>query len=275
MLPAPGRPGPDARGLLRPRLAGARPVLPARARDPRSPTRFDGWFGSLMRNRRDWERYLADSARTPSTASDFAGVGGRPPGAGQQVIEIGAAPATTRCCWPSAASRCAPSTTPAAACGRPARGAKRDGCRRVRPLNLYDLRDVLTRGALRRPQVPAGRGRSTRGELLEALDPRRAGELLAADRRCSCAAAAAPTSRARRPRGGTAPSGAPSTAVARAARWTRGSVEGVTAARLGGRVVHREGFLDGGGGTARRRAGPVEDDRGVARGEAAAVVTTR
>ena len=40
---------------------------------PEVTERFDGWFGSLMRNRRDWERYLADQAGDEDHGpSDFA-----------------------------------------------------------------------------------------------------------------------------------------------------------------------------------------------------------
>ena len=98
---------------------------------PEITDRFDGWFGSLMRNRRDWERYLTDLDKDPDARPvRLRRLGGRPPRRpapghrGRQRHR----PRRGRTS-PGAASRSAASTTPAPACGRP-QGGERRGRRR-------------------------------------------------------------------------------------------------------------------------------------------------
>ena len=57
---------------------------------PETVQRFDGWFSSLMRQRRDWEQHVGDLAKDPTHgASDFVGwVADRLP-ADARVVELG------------------------------------------------------------------------------------------------------------------------------------------------------------------------------------------
>ena len=77
--------------------------------------RFDGWFGSLMRNRRDWERYLADQAGDDEHGpSEFVAW------VADRLIDDdgssrwGRAPVPTRCPWPERGFEVSASTTRAA-----------------------------------------------------------------------------------------------------------------------------------------------------------------
>ena len=138
---------------------------------PEVTSRFDGWFGSLMRNRRDWERYLSDLAEDPDHGpSDFSSWVADRLEPGTTVIEIG--------------SGTGQDATYIAGRGFEVRGydysrttlrpARRSGRQlgvpvRFQPLNLYDLRDVLTRGVLLRRKVPQ-RAVYAR-HVLESVDP--------------------------------------------------------------------------------------------------------
>ncbi|MGI8645482.1 MAG: hypothetical protein ACR2JD_04075, partial [Nocardioides sp.] len=211
---------------------------------PEITSRFDGWFGSLMRNRRDWERYLADLGKDPDHGpSDFAGWVADRLEPGTTVIEMGSGTGQDAVFL---GSRGFPvrGFDYARTSLRPARreARRRDVPVKFQPLNLYDLRDVLTRGVLVCRKVPQRSLYARR--LLESLDPdgqdnfwRLAGMLLRGGGRAYLEGqAAAPRDRAewRSEHGG----GKQQPVDPRV-------VEGV-ATRAGGRVVHRDGFLAAG-----------------------------
>jgi hypothetical protein len=138
---------------------------------PEIAQRFDGWFSSLMRQRRDWEQHVSDHLKDKAHGpSDFARwVAERLP-EGARVIEIGSGSGQDALHlaaggWPVVALDYArPSLR------RPQRLARRGNLPATfSHLNLYDLRDVLTRAALiardKRPHSLYAR------ELLETLDP--------------------------------------------------------------------------------------------------------
>ncbi len=216
---------------------------------PEITSRFDGWFSSLMRNRRDWERHLADLAQDDDHGpSPFAGWVRDQLPENARVIEVGAGTGED-------ALHLAASGVPVLGLDY-ARQAIRPATRKAKrlevpasftSLNLYDLRDVLTRGALisrDRAHVPVIVARN----LLETLDPdgadnfwRLAGMVLRG--------------------GGRAYLEGLSLSGDDAAEWRAEHgggklhsvdprvVEGV-ATRAGGRVTHREGFLAAGAAAA-------------------------
>lgn len=211
---------------------------------PEVVQRFDGWFSSLMRQRRDWEQHVSDLAKDPQHgASDFAEwVAGRLPD-GARVVELGSGSGQD-------ALRLATSGHDVLAFDysrhsqrRPRRLARRGGLvATFEHLNLYDLRDVLTRAALvardRRPQVLYAR------DLLETLEP---------DGLESFWRFASMTLRA----GGTAYLEGQSLSRADAAEWRAADGGGKRhpvdprllegeAVRAGGIVTHRDGFLAAG-----------------------------
>lgn len=139
---------------------------------PEITSRFDGWFSSLMRNRRDWERYLADLAQEeghgPSGFADW--VADRLP-AGVRVVEVGAGTGqdTLRLAergWSGFGLDYSRQSL-----RNPARQARLAGLpAEFDHMNLYDLRDVLSRAAL----IARDRGRGQAiyaRELFEALEP--------------------------------------------------------------------------------------------------------
>lgn len=112
--------------------------------------RFDGWFGSLMRHRRDWERTLRLAREADGmVASDFAEwVALRLP-EGSSVVEVGAGLGADALLLGRAGHRVAALDY--------ARGVTRAAARQARDeqlsvsfssMNLYDLRDVLTQTGL-------------------------------------------------------------------------------------------------------------------------------
>lgn len=112
--------------------------------------RFDGWFGSLMRNRRDWERTLRLAREQEGLAvSDFAAwVAGRlDPDA--SVVEVGAGLGADALHLAGAGHRVTALDY--------ARGTTRAAAKKARAddlplsylsMNLYDLRDVLSQTGL-------------------------------------------------------------------------------------------------------------------------------
>jgi hypothetical protein len=132
---------------------------------PEVTRRFDGWFGSLMRNRRDWERTLrerrADIGLKPSLFARWAAH--RLP-SGVPVVEVGSGTGAdalelARRGWPVTAVDYARGLQRAAA-GR----ARREGLPvTFEAMNLYDLRDVLTLGALVARRHPGPRALLARG----------------------------------------------------------------------------------------------------------------
>ncbi len=138
---------------------------------PEVTTRFDGWFGSLMRSRRDWERFLADQASVPGHGpSEFADWVGDRLEPGTTVVEIGSGTGQDAL-WLAGRGFKVRGFDYARSSLRPARReARRRGVPAAfRPLNLYDLRDVLTRGVLLRRKL-TDRAVYARN-LLECLDP--------------------------------------------------------------------------------------------------------
>lgn len=138
---------------------------------PDVTTRFDGWFGSLMRNRRDWERYLSDLSQEEGHGpSEFAGWVADRLEPGTTVVEIGSGTGQDALHlagrgfevrgFDYARTSLRPARREARRLGVPAK---------FWPLNLYDLRDVLTRGVLLRRKLDH-RAVYAR-HLLECLDP--------------------------------------------------------------------------------------------------------
>ncbi len=213
---------------------------------PEITRRFDGWFGSLMRNRRDWERYLTDLAKDPEHGpSDVRRLGGRPAaagyhasielgsGTGQDAVLLGGRGFEVRA-FDYARTSLRPARREARRLGVPVK---------FQPLNLYDLRDVLTRGVLVIRKLSGARAVYAR-EVLESLDPdgqdnfwRLTGMLLRGGGRAYLEGEAA--SRRDRAEWRSEHGGGARQAV------DPRVVEGV-ATRAGGRVVHREGFLAAG-----------------------------
>lgn len=218
--------------------------------------RFDGWFSSLMRQRRDWERHLADAAQEeghgPSETADWvadrileasgSGGPGGPGGVAEvRVVELGAGTGQDALRLAERGIRVLALDYARQSLRAPARRAKREDLPAdFDHVNLYDLRDVLTRGAL----VARDKARQVlyARDLLETLEPDGAENFWRF---------ASMTMRD----GGTAylEGQALSPADAAEQRAERGGgrlhpvdprvLEG-RAVRAGGRVVHREGFLD-------------------------------
>ncbi len=138
---------------------------------PEITERFDGWFSSVMRQRRDWERYLADLVQDenhgPSGFADW--VADRLPG-GIRVVEVGAGTGEDALRIAERGWAVLGLDYSRQSLWRPSRRARRDKLpARFDQMNLYDLRDVLSRAAL----VARDRGRDQvvyARELLETLD---------------------------------------------------------------------------------------------------------
>lgn len=141
---------------------------------PEITDRFDGWFGSLMRNRRDWERYLADRLEAEgdqAPGSDFAAWVGDQLVAGERVVEVGSGTGADALALAGQGFEVLGLDYSRQGQRGPTRRAmKRGVSASFSAMNLYDLRDVLTRAALvarhreGRPVVYAR-------WLLETLDP--------------------------------------------------------------------------------------------------------
>ncbi len=211
---------------------------------PEVVERFDGWFSSLMRQRRDWEQHVSDLVKDPAHGpSDFADwVAGRL-AEGIRVVEVGSGTGADALHLAEAGWAVLALDYSRHSLRRPQREARRAGvAASFEHLNLYDLRDVLTRAALvardRRPTALYAR------ELLETLE---------ADGRENFWRFASMTLR----NGGSAYLEGQSFSRRDATDWRavhgggrRLSVdprllEG-QAVRAGGRVTHREGFLAAG-----------------------------
>lgn len=215
---------------------------------PEVTERFDGWFSSLMRQRRDWERYLSDLVQDdlhgPSATADWVAdhlVDRLAQEPDLRVVELGAGTGEDALRLAERGLSVLALDYARQSLRAPARRARREELpAEFDHLNLYDLRDVLTRGAL------VARRRSRQAlyarDLLEALEP---------DGLENFWRFASMTMRD----GGTAylEGQALSRADAAEQRAERGGgrlrpvdprvLEG-RAVRTGGRVVHREGFLD-------------------------------
>lgn len=132
---------------------------------PEIVRRFNGWFGSLMRQKRDWT-HLNTRARSEQAApSEFAAWVADQVDPDERVVDLGAGWGADVELYASRglAASGLDYALPTGVRKRTASGA------RLGSLNLYDLRDVLTRGAglARYPgrQVLTARG------LLETLEP--------------------------------------------------------------------------------------------------------
>ncbi|WP_372728869.1 class I SAM-dependent methyltransferase [Nocardioides sp.] len=216
---------------------------------PEITGRFDGWFSSLMRQRRDWERHVVDLAKDDKHGpSDFAAWVAPQLPADARVIDVGAGTGAD-------ALHLAGTGVPvlgldyARQAIRPAnrRAKKRDVPATFTPLNLYDLRDVLTRAAL------VARDRSHQPVVYA----RRLLETLGTDGEDNFWRFTSMVLR----RGGRAYLEGLSLSREDAAQWRAEHgggrlrpvdprlVEG-RATQAGGRVVHREGFRAGGAAVA-------------------------
>ena len=133
--------------------------------------RFDGWFGSLMRHRRDWERYVADRQEDAGHGpSEFAAWVGARLSSADRVVEVGCGGGADALALAERGHEVLGLDYSRHTLRQLERQAKRQGWpASFSMMNLYDLRDVLTRGALlsrhrSSPQVVYAR------ELLEAID---------------------------------------------------------------------------------------------------------
>jgi hypothetical protein len=107
--------------------------------------RFDGWFGQLMRGRREWRRQASVLAEGPDAPSEHARMVASLLTPGSTVVDIGMGSGADVALWAQEGHTCLglDYATPVAA----RRRARRAGAS-VGDLNLYDLRDVMTRGAM-------------------------------------------------------------------------------------------------------------------------------
>jgi hypothetical protein len=137
---------------------------------PEVKRRFDPWFGSLMRHRRDWERVLR-GAEPSWDGSPFSRWVQERLTPGRTVLDVGAGTGADTVAfadagWPAVGLDYARGSMTAAA-----RQARHTGApARFEPLNLYDFRDVLSCAAMLARSTPAPRAIYARG-LLEGLDP--------------------------------------------------------------------------------------------------------
>lgn len=137
---------------------------------PEVVQRFDGWFSSLMRQRRDWEQHLADLAKDPAHGpSEFADwVAERVP-TDARIIELGSGTGQDGLRLAETGRTVIGLDYSRQSLRKPSRAARRGKLpASYSHMNLYDLRDVLTRAALlardQRPHVLYAR------EVLEALE---------------------------------------------------------------------------------------------------------
>ncbi|MGL5823756.1 MAG: hypothetical protein ACRCYU_02790 [Nocardioides sp.] len=150
---------------------------------PATVRRFDQWFGSLMRHRREWRHHNNELASNSAKASEFARwVSDQVPDR-SQIIEVGSASGRDLRYYAKhghdvlGLDYAAPNTRGVnrrVRKGGPRMGQERgrrapvDAAREM-SVNLYDLRDTLTMGALlsrgRAPKVICAR------ELFETLEP--------------------------------------------------------------------------------------------------------
>ncbi|MCY7395479.1 MAG: class I SAM-dependent methyltransferase [Nocardioides sp.] len=139
---------------------------------PEVTERFDGWFSSVMRQRRDWERFLAEesSDETPPP-SDFVGWAGERLAPAAYVVDVGTGNGQDALTLATQGWRVLGLDYSRQSWRIAARTARRsDLPARFEQVNLYDLRDVLTRGALVSREASALKAVYCR-ELLETLDP--------------------------------------------------------------------------------------------------------
>lgn len=139
---------------------------------PEITERFDGWFSSVMRQRRDWERFLAEeSADAAPAPSDFVAWVGERLAPGTLVLDVGTGNGQDALTFATHGWRVLgldysrQSWRPAARTAR-----KADLPAKFELLNLYDLRDVVTRAALVARETSPRKAVYAR-ELLETLDP--------------------------------------------------------------------------------------------------------
>jgi hypothetical protein len=130
--------------------------------------RFDGWFGSLMKGRREWASYNARRVEEGAGPSDFAAWVARQLDDVQLVIEVGSGAGLDLAAY-AAPDRRVLGLDFARPPGSAPDAENDDLPVHTRALNLEDLRDVLTTGAaLSRRQ---GRPAIVARHLLESLTP--------------------------------------------------------------------------------------------------------
>ena len=156
-VPGPGRHRPDARGDVRPGLAGARPGVPVR--DPESDRTAGSTAGSAAPGSAapPWDRLYSKRPTTrPASRSGLVAVGAEQEDPATPVVDLGCGTGRRRAvAGPAAACRpIGPGLLRAAASRAPSAQAAEPGCRSHVPgLNLLELRSVLRYGA------PLRRGR--------------------------------------------------------------------------------------------------------------------
>lgn len=139
---------------------------------PEITERFDGWFSSVMRQRRDWERFLAEeSAETTPAPSDFVAWVGERLIPGTLLLDVGTGNGQDALTFATHGWRVLGLDYSRQSWRPAARTARRaDLPAKFELLNLYDLRDVVTRAALVARETSPRKAVYAR-ELLETLDP--------------------------------------------------------------------------------------------------------
>ena len=225
---------------------------------PEITGRFADWFGSLMRNRRDWEAWanaqVAESPHAPR--SDFVDWVLAGSAESDRVVEVGCGPARDALALARAGREVLALDYGRGRRQPVRRAARREGLQLTfKALNLYDLRDTLTRAALVARDGNLGDRVVVARELVEALDP---DGVEAFWRFCSLVLR----------RGGRAL--VEGVAATRAELAEQQAEEGggrrrpvdprnleARAVRLGGRVTGREGFADAARAVHGNAGGPV------------------
>jgi hypothetical protein len=205
--------------------------------------RFDGWFGSLMRNRRDWERQIADLMEDerlgPSHAASWVAARLAP---GERVVEVGSGTGADALAIAAGGHEVLGLDYARNAQVRPEREARRRGWpASFSAMNLYDLRDVLSRAALI-SRYRAGPQAVYARNLLEALDPDGVDNFWRFTRMALHGGGRAFIEGSTPPRAET-PHRRPESAGGRLRHVDPGDVERA-AVQHGGSLVHREGAPD-------------------------------
>lgn len=141
---------------------------------PEVTDRFHDWFGSLMRQRRDWERALAAGAAEAAEAaepSSYAAWVLERTGPDERLVEVGCGSMADALALARAGRRVLALDYARFGMRPAARAARRERLDLVfAPFNLLDLRDTVTRAALVARDRSSPRRAVLARDLLEALD---------------------------------------------------------------------------------------------------------
>ncbi|QNN51745.1 class I SAM-dependent methyltransferase [Nocardioides mesophilus] len=170
MLPAPADPARMLEVSYGPSWAVPDPSFQHRP-GPEVNRRFAPWFGSVMRQRREWERFHRNTEETTAeTASEFAHWVADRLDPGVHVVDLGAGSGSDALCL-AEGGWSVTGLDYARGAFRHAQAARRTSSAAVdlRAMNLYDLRDALTMAASVVHEHPGPRALYSR-DLLDALE---------------------------------------------------------------------------------------------------------